>query len=111
VLTILIIEAESELFKTEVLAVKIDNNNINIAKIASQYQKMQQNQNTENKKVQNDKMQISDKAKDIIQSKKELQKRPEVRTEKVAALKEEIANGSYKVDSKKIAAKILKNLE
>jgi negative regulator of flagellin synthesis FlgM len=91
--------------------VKIDNNNINIAKIASQYQKMQQNDNTENKKVQNDKMQISDKAKDIIQSKKELQKRPEVRTEKVATLKERIENGSYKVDSEKIAAKILKNLE
>jgi negative regulator of flagellin synthesis FlgM len=72
---------------------------------------MQQNDNTENKKVQNDKMQISDKAKDIIQSKKELQNRPEVRTEKVAALKERIENGSYKVDSEKIAAKILKNLE
>lgn len=90
---------------------KIDNNNMNIAKIVSQYQKMQQNDNTENKKVQNDKMQISDRAKDIIQSKKELQKRPEVRTEKVAALKERIENGSYKVDSEKIAAKILKNLE
>jgi negative regulator of flagellin synthesis FlgM len=84
---------------------------MNIAKIVSQYQKMQQNDNTENKKVQNDKMQISDRAKDIIQSKKELQKRPEVRTEKVAALKERIENGSYKVDSEKIAAKILKNLE
>ncbi|MEC9490263.1 MAG: flagellar biosynthesis anti-sigma factor FlgM [Halanaerobiales bacterium] len=90
---------------------KIDNNNLNIAEIAGQYKKMQQNQNKENKKVQNDKMQISDKAKDIIQSKKELQKRPEVRTEKVAALKERIENGSYKVDSKKIAVKILKNLE
>lgn len=77
----------------------------------SKYQKMQQNENTDNKKVQNDKMQISDKAKDIIQSKKELQKRPEVRTEKVAALKEKINNGTYKVDSEKIAAKILKNLE
>ena len=90
---------------------KIDNNNINIAKIASQYEKMQQNDNNENKKVQNDKMQISERAKDIIQSKKELENRPEVRTEKVAALKEKLLNGSYKVDSEKIAAKILKNLE
>lgn len=89
---------------------KIDNN-INIAKIASQYQKMQQKDNNDNKKVQNDKMQISDKAKDIIQSKKELKNRPEVRAEKVAALKESIQNGNYNVDSEKIAAKILKNLE
>jgi len=92
--------------------VKIDNNsNINAEKIANYYQNMQKNQNQEEKKVQSDKMQISDSAKEIVEAKKELENRPEVRSERVAALKEKVNDGTYTVDSSRIAAKILSNLE
>lgn len=89
----------------------IDNNNINASKIANYYQQLKQKEEKSDKKVQNDKMQISDKAKEMIKAKKELENQPEVRTEKVTSIKEKIAEGSYKVDSRKIAAKILKDLE
>lgn len=89
----------------------IDNNNINASKIANYYQQIKKREEKSDKKVQNDKMQISDKAKEMIKAKKELENQPEVRAEKVTSIKEKIAEGSYQVDSKKIAAKILKDLE
>ncbi len=89
----------------------IDNNNINASKIANYYQQIKKREEKSDKKVQNDKMQISDKAKEMIKAKKELENQPEVRAEKVTSIKEKIAEGTYQVDSKKIAAKILKDLE
>ena len=89
----------------------IDNNNINASKIANYYQQIKKREEKSDKKVQNDKMQISDKAKEMIKAKKELENQPEVRAEKVTSIKEKIAEGSYQVDSKNIAAKILKDLE
>ncbi len=90
---------------------KIDNSNINANKIANYYKKIKQGEEKSDKKVQNDKMQISDKAKEMIKAKKEIENQPEIRAEKVTSIKEKIAEGSYQVDSKKIAAKILKDLE
>jgi negative regulator of flagellin synthesis FlgM len=41
----------------------------------------------------------------------ELKEMPQVREEKVAALKDKVQSGNYQVDSKKLAAKILNNVE
>lgn len=92
---------------------KIDNNNnnLNLNKITQYLKQSQQNENTADKKVQNDKMQISKEAKEIITAKKELAKQPQLRKEKVRAIKAKLDNGTYEVDSKKIAESILKKDE
>jgi len=85
-------------------------NNIQAGKINQYYKQMQQKQ-TENKKTKDDSMQISAKAKEIMTARAELKKMPQLREEKVAALKERVQSGNYQVDSKKLAAKILNNVE
>ena len=85
-------------------------NNIQAGKINQYYKQLQQKQ-TEKSKTQNDSTQISAKAKEIMTARAELKKMPQVREEKVAALKEKVQSGNYQVDSKKLAAKILNNVE
>ncbi|TDP85650.1 FlgM family anti-sigma-28 factor [Halanaerobium saccharolyticum] len=85
-------------------------NNIQAGKINQYYKQLQQKQ-TEKNKTQNDSTQISAKAKEIMTARAELKKMPQVREEKVAALKEKVQSGNYQVDSKKLAAKILNNVE
>jgi negative regulator of flagellin synthesis FlgM len=53
---------------------------------------------------------FSERAKDIQKAKEIAHTTPEVRTEKVAELKEQIENGKYRVDSKDIAEKMLKDI-
>ena len=53
------------------------------------------------------KTQISDKAKEASKIKAAASAAPEVREERVAALKQRIADGNYKVDSKAIADKLV----
>jgi negative regulator of flagellin synthesis FlgM len=53
---------------------------------------------------------ISSKAKDIQKATEVINAAPDIRIEKVARIKEKIANGSYSVSSKEIAEKILKNI-
>jgi negative regulator of flagellin synthesis FlgM len=52
---------------------------------------------------------LSDAAKRIQEAKKQLEAIPDVREDKVAQLKEQIENGTYKIDEEKIADKILKD--
>jgi negative regulator of flagellin synthesis FlgM len=85
-------------------------NNIQAGKINQYYKQLQQKQ-TEKNKTQNDSTQISAKAKEIMTARAELKEMPQVREEKVAALKEKVQSGNYQVDSKKLAAKILNNVE
>ena len=85
-------------------------NNIQAGKINQYYKQLQQKQ-TEKNKTQNDSTQISAKAKEIMTARAELKEIPQVREEKVAALKEKVQSGNYQVDSKKLAAKILNNVE
>ena len=54
-----------------------------------------------------DKVILSPKAKAIQEAKKLLENVPDIREEKVAQIKEQIKNGTYTVDAKKVAAKIL----
>jgi negative regulator of flagellin synthesis FlgM len=85
-------------------------NNIQAGKINQYYKQLQQKQ-TEKNKTQNDSTQISAKAKEIMTARAELKEMPQVREEKVAALKDKVQSGNYQVDSKKLAAKILNNVE
>lgn len=85
-------------------------NNIQAGKINQYYKQLQQKQ-TEKTKTQNDSTQISAKAKEIMTARAELKEMPQVREEKVAALKDKVQSGNYQVDSKKLAAKILNNVE
>ena len=85
-------------------------NNIQAGKINQYYKQLQQKQ-TENKKTKDDSTQISAKAKEIMTARAELKEMPQVREEKVAALKEKVQSGNYQVDSKAVAAKILNNVE
>ncbi|RCW58653.1 flagellar biosynthesis anti-sigma factor FlgM [Halanaerobium sp. ST460_2HS_T2] len=85
-------------------------NNIQAGKINQYYKQMQQKQ-TEKKQAKDDSTQISAKAKEIMTARAELKEMPQLREEKVAALKEKVQSGNYQVDSKKLAAKILNNVE
>ncbi len=57
-----------------------------------------------------DLVQISSKAKELGELKQIIQQMPEIRTEKVEALKKAIQEGTYQVDSLKIAGKILEEI-
>lgn len=85
-------------------------NNIQAGKINQYYKQMQQKQ-TEKKQTKDDSTKISAKAKEIMTARAELKKMPQLREKKVAALKEKVQSGNYQVDSKKLAAKILNNVE
>ena len=52
---------------------------------------------------------LSSKARQLQQAEKALRALPDIRTEKVAAIKSRIRNGTYAVDSEKIAAKMIKD--
>lgn len=56
-----------------------------------------------------DKIVISKKALNIKDIKKDLAKIPEIRKEKVQALKQQIQTGAYRVSAQAIASKIINN--
>jgi len=55
-----------------------------------------------------DKVEISEAAKEIQEVRKQLDNTPDVRTEKVEQLKNQIENGTYEIKSEEIAEKMLK---
>lgn len=57
-----------------------------------------------------DLVRISGKAKELEELKQVINQMPEIRTDKVEALKKAIQEGSYQVDSLKIAGKILEEI-
>jgi negative regulator of flagellin synthesis FlgM len=54
-----------------------------------------------------DKVELSSVAQDLKMAADIAKATPEVRTEKVAALKEQVESGRYEVDSKKVASKMI----
>ncbi len=56
---------------------------------------------------QSDQVHLSGKAKELDELKQIIQQMPEIRTDKVEALKKAIQEGSYQVDSLKVAGKML----
>ncbi len=55
-----------------------------------------------------DKVQLSDDAKMMAQAHGVASETPDVRAEKVAALREQVQNGTYEIDNRKVAEGILK---
>ncbi len=91
---------------------KINNNDINMNKIMKAYQNMnkQQNKNVESDKKA-DKVKISKEAKNIKKMQKALKEQPEIRQEKVDKIKQQVSNGTYKVNPEKIAEKIISDID
>lgn len=56
---------------------------------------------------QNDSVQLSDQAKAIHELIKDTKELPDIREEKIAKIKEAIANNTYHVSAQKLAAKML----
>lgn len=56
-----------------------------------------------------DTVDISDAAKRVSTAREELDRIPDVREEKVAELKAQVENGTYKINSEEIAEKMLKD--
>ena len=63
----------------------------------------------EQQQAKTDTVELSDSAKRIQETKKQLESIPDVREDKVAQLKEQIENGTYSVDEEKLADKMLKD--
>ncbi len=57
--------------------------------------------------VESDAVSISEKGKDVSEMTRTLKEMPDVRADKIADLKERIANGTYNVSGKDIASKII----
>ena len=57
--------------------------------------------------VESDEVSISEKGKDVSEMTRTLKDMPDVRADKVADLKERIANGTYNISGKDIASKII----
>ncbi len=58
--------------------------------------------------VKEDKVVLSPKAKEVQEATKLIKEIPDIREEKVAKLKEQVDQGTYRVDGEKIAFKMLK---
>ncbi|MFW5962104.1 MAG: flagellar biosynthesis anti-sigma factor FlgM [bacterium] len=77
--------------------------------------KLQKEKNNKKKddqiKSQKDKLAISKQAIDMTDIKKKLEQTPDVRKEKIAELKAQIQNGTYQIDAREVAKKILANFK
>ncbi len=60
--------------------------------------------------VPTEKVQVSDRGRNIQKVREAVSNVPEVRQEKVAAIKEQITNGEYQVRSEDIAQKIIEDI-
>jgi flagellar biosynthesis anti-sigma factor FlgM len=55
-----------------------------------------------------DKVVLSPKAREVREAKKVLSMLPDIREEEVARIKKEIKEGTYKIEGKKLAAKMIR---
>lgn len=72
----------------------------NVEKVSAEQQQQASN-------VESDNVTISEKGKDVSEMTRTLKSMPEVRADKIADLKERIANGTYNVSARDVAAKIV----
>lgn len=89
---------------------KIFNNGID--KLMQAYRKQEVNKNSiKSKRVsKNDQLNLSDTARDYQVAMNAIKNVPDIRKEKVEAIKEQIRTGTYKIDEGKIAEKILESI-
>ncbi len=76
------------------------------------YQTTKQTQkiNTEKKIAKDDKFEISQTGKDLAVAKKALSEASDIREERVAAIKKQMEEGTYKVSAEDVAEKILNSM-
>lgn len=70
-------------------------------------EKVSTNETQDTTAVESDAVSISEKGKDVSEMTRTLKEMPDVRADKIADLKERIANGTYNVSGKDIASKIV----
>ena len=58
--------------------------------------------------LQEDKVVLSPKAKELLEAKKLLSSVADIRKEKVALIKQQLENGTYQIDGEKIAVRMIK---
>lgn len=80
--------------------------------VSNIYQKQQQNTVSKEKKtdkniITKDSLQLSPQAQQINDLVKKVEELPEIRAEKIAEIKEKLANNTYQVPAAKLAAKML----
>jgi len=88
--------------------------NIQGKNIQKLYQNQQNLLNQDKKKASRgdgDQMNISSKGMQLKKLADQLEAEPEIRAEKVARLKEQIAEGNYHVDSEKLAESLMNEIE
>lgn len=66
------------------------------------------NKQTAQKIIQEDKVELSSKAKEICEAKKLLNAAPDVRDEMVKSIKNQIEQGTYQIKGDKVALKMIK---
>ena len=89
-----------------------EKNTIQITPYVNQVQQNGQTAETEDEKgranVGEDSVELSQSARDLQRAQKALPDLPDIREDKVAALKQQIENGTYNIRADKIAANMLK---
>lgn len=87
-------------------------NNDGINKMLNIYNRNQGNVDNTNKTGKSkklDQLDISSNARDFQIAMEEVKKQPDVREEKVARIKRQIESGTYEIDAKKIADKMMQD--
>ncbi|MFA5525122.1 MAG: flagellar biosynthesis anti-sigma factor FlgM [Tissierellales bacterium] len=87
-------------------------NNNTIDKVVQAYKNQEVNKakTNSNKTSRNDELSLSDLAKDYQVAMNAIKNLPDVREEKVRAIKEQISTGTYVIDAGKIAEKMIENV-
>jgi len=67
-----------------------------------------QGKNAANQVVKEDKVVLSQEAKRVQEAKKLMESIPDIREEKIAKVRAQIESGTYQVEEKKLAAKMIK---
>ncbi len=88
------------------------NNSQNVQNVMNAYNKnISKVKKTESTQFKSDKIEISDSAKDFQVAMKALGELPEVRNDKVEALKKKITDGKYQPSAQDIAKKMLQDIK
>ncbi len=83
----------------------------NIQKLYQNQQNLLNKENKQTSRSEGDKMNISSKGLQIKKLADQLESDPGIRAEKVARLKQEIADGNYHIDSEKLAESLMNEIE
>jgi negative regulator of flagellin synthesis FlgM len=88
------------------------NNSQNVQQILKAYDKnVSKVKKTEESTFKSDKIEISESAKDFQVAMKALEETPDVRADKIAAIKKKITDGNYRPSAKDIAKKMLSDIK